>query len=102
MPRFPLRIKFTRCSGMCRLCASRSWVKPSGLMNSSRRISPGWMATGCFALYISRPLVVVRDFDVGGAFRRPGEADAELVVDADAVLPPAISAERLESVPRTG
>jgi hypothetical protein len=35
--------------------------------------------------------VVVDDLDVIGGARAPGEADAELIVDADAVLAAAIS-----------
>jgi hypothetical protein len=44
------------------------------------------------------PLVVVSDLDVGGSGRGPGEADAPLVVDADAVLSLAVAVELFETV----
>ena len=45
-------------------------------------------------------LVVVHDLNVLGAGGSPTEADAVLVVDADAVLTVAVPLERLEPIPR--
>lgn len=42
--------------------------------------------------------MVVHDFDLRRAFQRPDEAHAELVVDADRVLPLAIAHERLKAI----
>jgi len=42
--------------------------------------------------------VVVDDFDVLGVAALPAEADAVLVVDADAVLPLAVARQFLQSV----
>ena len=44
--------------------------------------------------------VVVGDFDFSGTTVCPAEADAPLVVDADAVLPLTVTAQRLEAVGR--
>ena len=44
--------------------------------------------------------MIVDDLDVRGAGRRPAKADAELVVDANAVLASAISLEGFEPIPR--
>jgi len=40
-------------------------------------------------------LVIVDDFDIAGAAGAPGEADAPLVVDADAVLAGAAAGQLL-------
>ena len=45
-------------------------------------------------------LVVVDEDDVSGAAGTPGEADAPLVVDADAVLASAVAAKFLQPVAR--
>lgn len=44
--------------------------------------------------------VVVRDFNLPGTTVRPAETDAPLIVDADAVLPRAVTVQRLEAVGR--
>ncbi len=46
------------------------------------------------------PLVVVNDLDIFGADGRPSEANAELVVDPDAVLTGPVTLERLEPITR--
>jgi hypothetical protein len=43
---------------------------------------------------------VLRDFNVFGIAFPPGEADAVLVIDPDAVLALAVAAKGLELVPR--
>lgn len=45
-------------------------------------------------------LMVVNDFHVVGFSVFPSEADAPLAIDSDAVFPFAVSAERLQSIPR--
>lgn len=42
--------------------------------------------------------MIVHDLDRRRTFRRPNEAHAELVVDADRVLPPPIARQRLEAI----
>jgi hypothetical protein len=42
--------------------------------------------------------MVVDEFDLRRAFRRPNEAHPELVVNADRVLPLAIARQRLKAV----
>jgi hypothetical protein len=44
--------------------------------------------------------VVVDEFDVPGAAGTPGETEAPLVVDADAVLPDAVAGQLLQTVAR--
>jgi hypothetical protein len=44
--------------------------------------------------------VVIDDLDIDRTFSRPDEADAPLVIDADAVLAPSIFLERLKMVSR--
>src|ERR1700737_1077448 len=45
-------------------------------------------------------MVVVDDLDMGRTLLRPDEADAPLVIDADRMLPPAVSGQCLEPVSR--
>jgi hypothetical protein len=47
---------------------------------------------------VSAPSVVIHDLDVFSAAGRPAEANPELVVDPDAVLPSAVAPERFEPV----
>ena len=51
--------------------AAQTWA--SGYVNSSRRISPGWMG-GSFSVIMIAPLVVVDDLDIRGAIGGPDEA----------------------------
>src|SRR3546814_17462756 len=83
----PMRVAGTR-RAMDRALADR----PSGFMNSSRRISPGWVLIRIFLSSILvrradiRPSVmIVDDFDVLCAIV-PDEADSILPVDPNAVL----------------
>ena len=91
-------MRSTRVRGTPIALASAPGDRASGTRNSSRRISPGWRG-GSF-LGMATSLNDSRYFDVGGAFRRPSEANPELVVDPDRMLPSAIPAERLEPVAR--
>ncbi len=68
---------------------------PRGLRNSSFRTSPGWAVT---RLGVAIALVVVDDFDIGGAFLSPGETDAPLVIDADGMLAATVTGQRFEPV----
>src|SRR5665648_862578 len=84
-----------RCAGTPTSLARRYCERPIGRRNSSRSSSPG--VTGLsFCMVIL--LVIVHDLDVFGTGCRPAEADAVLVVDADAVLAGAGALERLEPV----
>src|SRR5947209_8536265 len=65
-----------------------------GRRNSSRRISPGWIAKG-LAMETS---VVIDDLYRVGVGVAPDEADAVLVVDADGVPAFSVLDERLQAV----
>jgi hypothetical protein len=51
-----------------------------------------------FLAIVASSLVVVHDFDISRAFRRPDKAHPELVVDPDRVLPLAITRQRVKTV----
>jgi hypothetical protein len=67
-------------------------VRPIDSMNSSSRTSPGLGLGIC--------LVVIDDFDTVGASCCPGQADAPLPIDADAVLTCAVAFQGLQLVIR--
>jgi hypothetical protein len=72
-------------------------------MNSSMRISPGGMGSSIFGRVALCDLsVVVDDLDIVGIASLPSEADAPLVVDANAVLAPAVALERLPLIAGRG
>ena len=75
--------------------ASRSWLISIGCGNSSRRISPKWIAA-CFLLAISTSLVVVGELDVVRVPLLSSEADTPLIFHADALLPGSISGQPLQ------
>src|SRR5262249_17817461 len=73
--------------------ASAVWLSAAGRRNSSMRISPG-------CGFGSRSVVVVDDLDRLRAALRPPEADAALVIDANAPLSRATALEHLEPIAR--
>src|SRR5947209_19344369 len=75
----PIRVAGTRNA-----MASAFTDIPSGLRNSSLRISPGCVAT---RLGVDTRLMVVDDFGIGRTLRGPYKADAPLIVDTNRVLP---------------
>ena len=89
MERRRLMIALMRIGGAPIVLASRYWLMPSSSMNSAR-CSPGWMGSGVFI--VLPLLVVVDDFDLHGSLVGPDEADAPLVVYADAVLSGSVAA----------
>src|SRR6266536_5357254 len=91
--RSPLTIAPMRVAGTRNAIARAFTDIPSGLRNSSLSTSPGWVVTRCG---VGTPLVVIDDFDIARTLLGPDEADAPLIVDADRVLPSAISRERFE------
>src|SRR5271166_4561706 len=97
-PRLPCTISLIRRGETSIVLAIRYCEMPSGSRNSVFRISPGWV--GAKSVIGFSFLVVVDQFDVAGAAGTPGEADAPLVVDADAVLAGAAAGQFLESVAR--
>jgi len=46
------------------------------------------------------PSVVIDNFDFGGAFSGPDEAQSELIIDADAVLAAPVPVQRLQAIGR--
>src|SRR5690242_2595746 len=96
-------MRSTRVRGTSMALASAPDDRPSGMRNSSRKISPGWSGgsrLGCRLTMGCSGLVVIDDFDVGWSFGCPVKADAELVVDAYRILPFAIAAERFQTIGR--
>jgi hypothetical protein len=77
---------------------------PSGLKNSSRRISPGGVGARCFGITLvllvccACALVVVLAEDLVGDAILRSEGDAILVVDPDAVPTRASTFERFETI----
>src|SRR5271163_68117 len=105
MPRLPCTISLIRRGGTSIVLAIRYCEIASGSRNSVLRISPGWVgaksAIGLsFLVVVDEFLVVVDEFDVAGAAATPCEADAPLVVDANAVLAGAGAGQLLQSVAR--
>src|SRR6516225_4888278 len=84
MPRLPCTISLIRRGGTSIALAIRYWEMASGSRDSVLRMSPGWGGAKS-AMGLSF-LVIVHEFDVVAAAGTPREADAPLVVDADAVL----------------
>src|SRR5207302_9714004 len=71
-------------------------LRPSGFMNSSRRISPGGIGSRCLVpMSVS---VIVDEFHIRCIGIIPPKADAPLIVDADTVLALPGSAQRLEPI----
>ena len=71
-------------------------------MNSVLRISPGWTAKTFRVLLIRHPtfLVEIHDLYVKSIPIPPQEADTVLIVDANAVLSRAVSAQCLQMITR--
>src|SRR5699024_3006764 len=72
--------------------------RPSGTMNSSRSISPGWMGRSFRAM--TNASVVIDDFNIEGITIMPAETNAKLIVDANAVLASTVAFERLQPMAR--
>src|SRR5258708_5889836 len=89
MERCPAIIALIRLDGTWIARARRFMLRPRS-SSVSLRISPG-----CTGAILS---VVFRDFDVMGSFLFPGKADPVLIIEAQAVLALAISAQRFEVV----
>lgn len=97
--RLPLIISFSRGYDTPRRRASSACVRPSGLTNSSRSISPGCVG-GRFR-GSRRPTalsVVVCDFDFAGMTILPDKTNAVLLIDANTVLALPVSQQRLQAV----
>src|SRR5216684_9228357 len=99
MPRRSFTMSAIRVTGTRKAMAILFMLNPSGVMNSSRRISPGCTGFIFFAI-LSSPLVIIHDLDFIGVAVAPYKAKAPLVIDADAVLALAIALQSLQSVPR--
>src|SRR5580658_9842698 len=101
MSRVPLTMACIRLLGTPIARARRFWLMPISFRNSSLSILPGWGLRSCVmsASFASlEPSMVVDDFDLMGVMLDPAETQAPLVVDADAHLPGACAAERLEPI----
>ena len=106
-PRFSRTISFSRGKDTPSWIANADCERPSGLRNSSSRISPGCTGgtvVGNRRLSSDRVgavrLLVVRDFDVVRRELLPAKAGTILWIDANAVLALAITAEPLQSIAR--
>ena len=70
-----------------------------GLRKSSSSTWPGWTGEIRRSL-VGVPSVIVGDLDVVGVTVAPDEADPPLIIDPDAVLPTAVSAQRFQTISR--
>src|SRR5260370_42263876 len=75
-------------------------LMPIGFINSSARISPGWIGSSSLVGLAIGTSVIVHYFNVMRLAIPPDEADPPLIVDPNTVLSSAISLERFEMVPR--
>ena len=83
MAHLPVTISPMRWAGTPSSFATRYYVSPIGIRNSSRSNSPG--VTGFSLPVMTRgPSVVVDELDVHRTDRRPPKADPGLIVDANA------------------
>src|ERR1041384_424850 len=99
MDRTPRTISLIRRAGTLSPFARRYCESPSGLRNSLSNISPGW--TGGIRLSLALfSLVIVSDFDFICIAFCPFKANTPLVVDPNAVLACAVSAEFLQTITR--
>src|SRR5579871_420263 len=98
--RRPLMISVSRFAGMRSASESAFAVMPAS-PSTVFKTSPGWTGGSfpCFVgIFLSpRTLVVVRNLDIVGVSLAPPEADSELIVDSDAVLPGSIPLELLQA-----
>src|SRR5262249_15244403 len=85
MPRRPRTISFRRGAFTARASASCRTLRSRGSSTSSLMTSPGWMGGSVLDIAVS-PLMVVNDLHFGGVRGFPVEAQAELLVDPDAVF----------------
>src|SRR5689334_25282868 len=97
MPVCSPAIRSIRVRGKPHTLASAPADILSGTRNSSRRTSPGCIGLS-FLVIAASLLMVVHDFDLRRAFRRPNEAHPELVVATDRVLSLAIPRKRFKAI----
>src|SRR5688500_13620318 len=103
MLRSPATIAVMRVSGTWNAWASLYVVMPIGDRNSSTRISPGcgygtWRVIETPFLSVRCNSVVIDNLNVGGACLSPHEANAPLIIDADAVLADAVTCQCFKTV----
>src|SRR5471030_532443 len=96
--RFLFTISLIRLVGTSMSAASLALVMPSGLMNSSLKISPGWISSSFFVMVF--PSMVVHNFYVVRAVYSPREADTPLIVNPDAILTRPVTRQGLKMIPR--
>src|SRR5690606_502729 len=101
--RRPAMISVSLLAGMPSSRASAVALMPSGSRNSCLMISPGCtrsrVRTGDLAI-VSSLSMVIDDLHIGGTGLGPAKADAPLVIDANAPLTRAVTAQGLQPVPR--
>lgn len=97
--RLPLIISFNRGYDTPNRRASSTCVRSSGLTNSSRSISPGWVGGRFFGS--RRPTsVIVCDCDFVCMAFLPCETDSILLIDADTVFILRFTFQEFEMIPR--
>jgi hypothetical protein len=87
IPRLPLMISFTRCTGIFRWVASARCVSSRGSRNSFWSMTPGWVAVrfdGIICL-ASSWVVIVHDFNIIGVGCLPAKNNTPLRIDPNAV-----------------
>ena len=98
--RFPATMSPMRWAGTPMLLASRYLLMASGARNSSRSISPG--ETGAMIMGTALSSMIIDNLHILGAFGRPAEAEAKLVVDPHTPLPFAVAAQGLQAIAGRG
>ncbi|KAK0352875.1 hypothetical protein LTR94_019054 [Friedmanniomyces endolithicus] len=98
--RFPSTISLIRRGGTPTALARAVWLMPSGLRNSSNRMSPG---VGFFSQSSAGPTsatrsMVIADFDIVAASVAPAETDPPLLIDPDRILPAPVARQGLQPV----
>ena len=98
--RSPWTMAWMRLGGTWSSRANALMLRPRGFMNSSARISPGWIgSSGCDFLAMASS-VIVDDLDLMRIAAAPHEADPPALVDANAVLAGPVALEGFQVVAR--
>ena len=99
----PFTMAPMRLGGTSRSRANLFVLIPNGFMKSSRRISPGWIGSSRFDGFIVISLgvlVVIHNLNVMRIAVTPGEADAPLAMDSNAIRPRPVAFQQFKLVSR--
>src|SRR5271167_247838 len=96
-------MSWMRGAGTCKALARAYDDMPRGFKNSSRNISPGWMAHAggplrCMDIVFSSFSVIIHDFDIECIMLNPYKTDSKLFVDSDTMVPCSVSCQGFQTV----